>query len=296
MTSHERASVPDTAQLDDALAAAKDAELEAAAAQARAAAARARALTIRLRLKPELAVEGSESDTESADGQGGSGKSVEVTTDHDGAECGEREPADGELGDGECDRTDGADDGCAITEMVAVAAPAITPLSQRRRRRRPNWKASATTAAIVLTVALLAITGYMVWQDHRISLQRKRTGEFTAAARQGVLTLMSLDFTHGRDDVQRIIASSTGDFKKNFQATADDFVKSAQDAKAVSNATVNDAAVESMNDNSAVVLVAATTIVTNGSGAKDERRSWRLGVTMTRDGGQLKIAKVDFVP
>ncbi|WP_293329567.1 hypothetical protein [Mycobacterium sp.] len=152
------------------------------------------------------------------------------------------------------------------------------------------------TTMIVLSIALLGASGYMIALDRRISQQRQRSAEFAAAARQGVVSLMSLDFTHAKDDVQRIIDNSTGDFKKNFQATADDFAKGAQDAKAVSNATVNATAVESMSDNSAVVLVAVKTTVTNISGANNEPRSWRLSVTVARDGGQLKIAKVDFVP
>ena len=153
MTSHERASVPDAAQLDEALAAAKDAEVDAAAAEARAAAARARALTIRLRLKPELAVEGSESDTELTDGRGGTGESVEGTIDHDGATGGEREPADGEFADEECARTDGVDDGCATARVMAVAAPATAPQSQRRWRRCCDCHHAGSGAVVVHAVS-----------------------------------------------------------------------------------------------------------------------------------------------
>jgi len=162
---------------------------------------------------------------------------------------------------------------------------------------RSRWRAVlAGCMAAASAAALLAATRYMVWQDHRISEQRHREVEFAAAARQGVVNLMSLDFNRAKDDVQRIIDSSTGAFKNDFQATADDLVTSARNARAVSNTIVNATAVESMNGNSAVVLVAATSTLTNAAGAKDEKRSWRLSVTVTQDGAQLKIAKVDFVP
>ena len=49
-----------------------------------------------------------------------------------------------------------------------------------------------------------------------------------------------------------------------------------------------------MSDDEAVVLVAASTKVTNTAGAKDEPRNWRLTVHITREGDQLKMSKVDF--
>lgn len=66
--------------------------------------------------------------------------------------------------------------------------------------------------------------------------------------------------------------------------------------KVVTEGTVNATAVESMNEHSAVVLVAATSRVTNSAGAKDEPRAWRLKVTVTEEGGQYKMSKVEFVP
>ena len=51
-----------------------------------------------------------------------------------------------------------------------------------------------------------------------------------------------------------------------------------------------------MTDDSAVVLVAASSRVTNTSGANQEPRAWRLSVGMQREDGQIKMAKVEFVP
>ena len=51
-----------------------------------------------------------------------------------------------------------------------------------------------------------------------------------------------------------------------------------------------------MTDTSAVALVAASSRVTNSSGANQEPRTWRLSVNLERDGGQIKMSKVEFVP
>ncbi len=128
--------------------------------------------------------------------------------------------------------------------------------------------------------------------------QRQRAAEFVAAARQGVVTLTSLDFNHAKQGVQRILENSTGSFKDDFLKMADDFTKVVEQSKVVSQGSVQAAAVEldSMTKDSAVVLVASTSEVTNAAGAKQDPRSYRLIVTVARDGGQLKISKVEFVP
>ena len=59
---------------------------------------------------------------------------------------------------------------------------------------------------------------------------------------------------------------------------------------------VDSAAVQSMTDDSAVVLVAASSKVTNSAGAKQEPRAWRLSVTVERVDGRLKMSKVEIVP
>ena len=59
---------------------------------------------------------------------------------------------------------------------------------------------------------------------------------------------------------------------------------------------VSAAALESRNGDSGVVLLAASSKVTNANGAQQDPRSWRMSVTLTRDGGQLKMSNVEFVP
>ena len=105
--------------------------------------------------------------------------------------------------------------------------------------------------------------------DHRTqAAEQQRRAEFAAAARQGVVTLMSLDFNKAKEDVQRIIDNSTGQFREDFKNQADDFIKVAQDSKVVTEVTVNATGVESMTEDSAVVLVSATSRVTNAAGAR----------------------------
>lgn len=154
-----------------------------------------------------------------------------------------------------------------------------------------------TAVAAVLTAALLAATGSMVWQHHQDVTQRQRAAEYVAAARQGVVNLMDINFDTAQDSLQRVLDGSTGKFHDNFAETADDFVKALQDEKIVTRATVNTAAVETMTKDSAVVMLSATSRREGAKAPKDQQqpRLWRIVVNLQREGDQIKMSGVEFV-
>ncbi|MGJ6123204.1 hypothetical protein QN239_11565 [Mycolicibacterium sp. Y3] len=163
-----------------------------------------------------------------------------------------------------------------------------------RMARALRWVGAVVT---VLLIGALIAAGVWIFIEHRaVQAHQQRTAEFEAAARQGVVTLMSLDYNKVDDNVKAIVDNSTGEFKKDFESAADDFKKTARDSKAVTEAMVSSAAVETSTDTDAVVLVAATTKVTNAAGARQEPRNWRLSVNLIREGDQIKLSKVEFVP
>ncbi|MFD1811075.1 hypothetical protein [Rhodococcus gannanensis] len=235
-----------------------EAEAEAEAAEARIAAAQARARAARLR-RQASAVE-----TQTPD--------VAAPPDEDAA------PEDGAPADS---------DGTLASE------PPLSRSWGRRIGQRP--RRGAVIAALV-TVAALTVSGYLLWHHQDVAGEQQRAAEFVAAARQGVVTLTTLDSSQAEADVQRVLDSSTGAFRDDFENRASDFTDVIQKSSVATEGQVNAAAVESMSDDSAVVLVAATSTVTNSAGAEQEPRAWRLSVTVTRDRGQLKMSKVEFVP
>lgn len=178
------------------------------------------------------------------------------------------------------------------TAVPTVALPGTTA-------GRPNARLRlvAGTVAALLTAGLLAATGYMLWQHHDNTQQRRQAAEYAAAARQGVINLMSIDYTTAQESVQRVLDGSTGRFRDNFADTADDFVKALKDEKIVTRATVNDTAVESMTSDTAVVLVSATSRREGAQSPKDQQepRLWRVVLSLEHDGDQIKVSGVDFV-
>lgn len=256
----------------------EEAEAEAAEAEARAAAANARLRAIRLRQQAqaaETAPEPSEAvgaDTDSDDSDQDSHQSRPAATASDDP------PADaGELPDDE------------------TGNPRARK-QKARRFRRPNRTTVAISVGLLCTAALLATSAFLVRHHDNILRQQQRAAEFTAAARQVVVTLMSINAASAKDDVQRILDSSTGPFRDDFRSAADEFIKAAQTAKVSTKTSVQAADVESMTDDAAVVLVAASSTLTNTTGAAEQPRSWRLSVKLAKDGGQIKMSSMEFIP
>ncbi|OBF46428.1 hypothetical protein A5787_11320 [Mycobacterium sp. 852002-50816_SCH5313054-b] len=167
---------------------------------------------------------------------------------------------------------------------------------RRRRPRRPSRKATAAIAAVGVVCASLAGSGFLVWHHRGVEQQRQRSSEFAAAARNAIVTMMTIDATKAREDLQRFVDDTTGTFKLSILMGGEDAVKAVEDSKVSSKGSVQAAAVQSMSQDSAVVLVAAKSEITKPGQAKPESRSMRIVVTVQRDAGQLKISRLEFVP
>lgn len=210
-------------------------------------------------------------------------------------------------GDGNADNEDTHDvDGPAATaQRVAPAdsAPASAEgdatraaLLQSLWMRRPKWTSVAASVAALSSVALLAATGYAQWHHRQLEADRHRSAEYAGAARQIVVTLMSIDSAKAKDDVRAILDNTTGPFKSEFENASGDFVKFAEQSKVATKTEVKAVAVESMTGDTAQVLVTAASTVTNVAGANQQPRSWRLSLDLKREGPQIKMSKLEFVP
>jgi Mce-associated membrane protein len=250
-----------------ARALAEEAEAEAAEAEAIAAAVRARARALKLRRQAEAA--------EATATNGRAAVAEEPATEDPDATAEVDAP---DVTKSETDTT--VDDAASAAEADdTVDAPEAEPAAKPRRWTTGRiLKIAAASVAAIVACALITLSVLMVRHHRDVVRDQQRNAEYSAAARQSV------------------VDNSTGQFKDDFQNNAPDFIKVAEDSKVVTDVTVNATAVESMTDNTATVLVSATSRVTNSAGAKQDPRSWRLSVDLKRDGGQIKMAKVEFVP
>lgn len=320
-----------TPDLDELRLAAEEAEAEAVAAEAVAVAAKARAMATRLR-RQAVAAETATTATGTAPAQAGGG--VEPATESRCWTVPQAAVPAATAGP-VLTKAGAADPACAdVTARTTVPSdtmPVASPTDENDAdlavtgspkdtgiagdssagdgseaeiavvaSRRPRWLPGTRALVGAFAVALIAVSGTvsgLLVQHHRHTVQAdQREVEFTEAARQGVVALTSLDFSRAEQDVARVLEHSTGAFRDDFAGRAQDFTSVIQQSQVATAGTVNAAAVESMTEDSAVVLIAATSQVTNSAGAQGEPRAWRLSVTMTREGDTIKMSKVEFVP
>lgn len=160
-------------------------------------------------------------------------------------------------------------------------------------RRRGRAVVGAVVAALVV-IALAVATGFTAsW--YTADRQREQLDDsYRASARQGVLNLISVSPDRADRDVDRILEGATGDFRADFGARSKDFIDVVKQLEVTSKGTVNAVGLESSNEHKAIALVSATSLVTNGAGAEEEPRVWRLRVHLQHSDGTVLIEKVDY--
>jgi Mce-associated membrane protein len=176
-------------------------------------------------------------------------------------------------------------------EDTADDVPTVKPRGPRRFRGRRV----AVGAAAVLLCALLGLSGFMAWKDHGADQTRQREAEAAAVARQGVVNIMSLDFTNAQGDIQRVLDSATGKFKEDFESESEYLIEALESSKVVTEVTVSGVAVESSSEDAAVVLVSAKSQASNAQDDRRDPQQFRVAVTLARDSGALKVSQVDFL-
>ncbi|MCX6468673.1 MAG: hypothetical protein NTW76_05075 [Corynebacteriales bacterium] len=154
-------------------------------------------------------------------------------------------------------------------------------------------------AVVPLAAALLvAGAGATTWWTHaetvadteRVALD----GRYLSAARQMVLNLITVDPADASAVTDRILDGGTGEFRSEFASRADSFVSVVRQAAVSTKGSVTEAGIERSDSRTASVLIAATSTVTNGAGADNEPRVWRLRLALAHDGDRILTSKVDF--
>lgn len=182
------------------------------------------------------------------------------------------------------------------TNAARAWAVAAKPVSRRWRPRRPGRHGLSILATAGCISASLAASGYVVWHHHEVGQQRLRSAQFASAARGAILAMLSINANTARADVQRFVDETTGQFKVGILLSAEDFVKTVEQTKGGTKGSVQAVAVQSMSTDSAVVLVAGRSELTKPDQPKTFARQVRAVVSIEREGGQLKVSGVEFLP
>lgn len=187
----------------------------------------------------------------------------------------------------------GSDSGVTAEPEVTNSIEAEQGGAAKSRMSAVRMAALFGVSVVVVLAALAGWLGFRTYQSHQAESQRQL---FLQVGRQGALNLTTIDHEHADADIQRILDSATGDFYDDFSQRSQPFVEVVKKAKSKSVGTITEAGVESYTDQDAQVLVAVTVKTSNEAAAEQEPRSWRMRVSVTKLGDELKVANVEFVP
>ena len=186
----------------------------------------------------------------------------------------------------------------AATEIPALETVSSEPQHSPDSTSAPRGWGFRILAAVAAVLVLGLIVGVVLLSIAKHSAQERdsRRAEFVQAARQSVVNMTTIHQATAKQDVERILANASGDFKAEFGGRADPFVSIVTEAKVDTDGSILESGLESESGDSANVLVAARSTVTNAGDNKPSPRDFRLRVTITDTDGKLTTSKVEFVP
>ncbi|OQQ31680.1 hypothetical protein A6410_08080 [Prescottella equi] len=148
----------------------------------------------------------------------------------------------------------------------------------------------------LVIVALLAVLGWLLYERSVAGDRDARREAFTATAQQTVLNLTTIKPDTAKDDVAKILAGASGEFKAEFDGREDPFVSIVKEAGVTTVGRIVASGIEIDGDDTAKVLVSARADVTTPDGSQNGTRDFRMRVTVTDNDGTLTASKVEFVP
>ncbi|MEV4474775.1 hypothetical protein ACFFR3_22585 [Nonomuraea salmonea] len=153
-------------------------------------------------------------------------------------------------------------------------------------------------AALSGVLAVLVGTG--VWIAAQARDEQGRSGDrqaALAAAGEHAKNLMSLDHKSVDADVRRILDTSTGAAKKEYEANLGKLRNTTLENKVVQHGVLRATGLVSMTATTARVLVVADVEIRwEGSRSAPQERYYRWQMDLTKSGGQWLVSKVVQVP
>jgi Mce-associated membrane protein len=138
-----------------------------------------------------------------------------------------------------------------------------------------------------LIVSVVAIRRQQARDDERAALLQ--------AGRQTAVDFTTYQYGSWDNDVKRVLNGATGQFKQEFSAASDQVKAEVVANQATSQGKVLEAAVVSMDGDSAQVLVVADAVVTNTAVKSGQERHYRIKLDLVREGDRWLAADLEAV-
>lgn len=178
-----------------------------------------------------------------------------------------------------------------LCTLPGASGGSLDPVSDDAPAAQPSRR----RIALIALAALVLVTGWLGYRDISVRREEHRRQEMVQAARQGAVNLTTIDHQRVDEDVQRILDSSTGSFRDDFEQRAKPFADAARKAESKSVGNVTQAGIESATADEGQVLVAMTVMTANRGVPEKQPKAWRVRVTVTATDDGYKVSRVEFV-
>ncbi|MTE11239.1 hypothetical protein [Nocardia aurantiaca] len=166
----------------------------------------------------------------------------------------------------------------AVTAAPESEAPAVASADGGSL-----WMRVVAVAALVLAVVVVGGTVWAAHQRSTLSDQDALRADYVQAAKQAMLNITNISADTAQDDINRVLAVTSGDLQKEYTDRKDDYAGIVQKAQVRAKGEVVEAALQSSDDHSAIVLVAVKQTLTNAGVDGPQQRQYRFKVTLSRD-------------
>ncbi|WP_306363720.1 hypothetical protein [Nocardia sp. CC227C] len=158
-----------------------------------------------------------------------------------------------------------------------------------------GWQRIVAVAAVLLAVVLMGGTGYLVHLRGEIAADNALRADYVQTAKQAMLNITNISADTASDDIKRVLEVTSGELAAEYDQRKDDYAGIVQKAEVRAKGEVIDAAIESSDDHSAIVLVAVKQTLTNAGAEGPQQRQFRFRVTIAHTDKGLAATRMEMV-
>ncbi|HYG95301.1 MAG TPA: hypothetical protein VD859_17120 [Nocardioides sp.] len=147
----------------------------------------------------------------------------------------------------------------------------------------------------LLAVALLAALAGAVWTGLEVQEERaadERARDALSAGREAAVAFTSYHHRRIEEDLDRVSAISTGEFREEFTAALGALTEAIQKADGVSEGEVTHLGIVRHADETVVLIAAVDATITNKQTERPSLRRYRLEITLTLDDDAWLISDI----
>lgn len=168
------------------------------------------------------------------------------------------------------------------------------PQAASSQRELPAFR-TLIAAGLIAALTTAGLGGWIAYRVHQTQQIEARRSLFLEAGRQSALNLTTIDFADVDTDIQRVVDSATGTFREDFQQRSPQLADFVRKAQSKTEGSVTEVGIESIDGDSATVLVAVSVKASDHDTPEQPRRLWRMRIDLREDAGNVKVSNVGFV-